>query len=182
MLDTLSHSQSSVLHLSHSQSSALQKRKLSLPFFWLSSDIISRIMNDNYYHTSIYDLYIGNSVIEGSGLGVFTKTPIKKNTLIDFYHGTLLDYYNGSEYLFEIDHKIYIDARDFPRCYMAMLNDASYRPTSKRALRKFKMHDYVNNCEFIVDKNKKEIQIWSIMDIEPNSELFLSYGAEYWNL
>lgn len=139
-------------------------------------------MCDDYFHNSSYDLYIDKSLLPNAGYGVFTKTFIAKGNFIDYYYGKIIEYFNGSEYLFEIDNKVYIDARDFPRCYMAMLNDASYRPTSKRALRKFKEHHYVNNCEFIVDKDKKEIQIWSIADIEPNSELFLSYGSDYWNL
>ena len=138
-------------------------------------------MND-YFHHSSFDLYIANSVLPNAGYGVFTRSLIPKGTFIDYYYGTIIPYFNGSEYLFEIDDKVYVDARDFPRCYMAMINDAAYKPISKRALRKFKTHSYVNNCDFIVNKEKKEIQVWSTMDILPGSELFISYGSGYWNL
>ena len=39
--------------------------------------------------------------------------------------------------------------------YMAFLNDASYKPSSKRALRKFIEHKYTNNCKFEVYDDEK---------------------------
>jgi hypothetical protein len=144
--------------------------------------MIEIIMCDDYFHHSSYELYIDKSLLHNAGRGVFTKSFIPKGSFIDYYYGTIIEYFNGSEYLFEIDNKVYMDARDLPRCYMAMINDAAYKPTSKRALQKFKEHNYVNNCDFIVNKEKKEIQVWSTMDILPGSELFISYGSGYWNL
>ena len=39
------------------------------------------------YHRSTYDLFIDKSSIVNSGLGVFTKNFIPKNSLIDEYYG-----------------------------------------------------------------------------------------------
>ncbi len=138
-------------------------------------------MNNKYYHKSKYDLYIDNSSIPNSGLGVFTKEFIPKNSYIDNYYGQELEYNNGSDYLFEITSDYYIDAKEYPRCYMAMLNDASYKPKSKRGLKKFIDHKYINNCTFLVNEEKKEIYIFSLIDIYPNTELFISYGSNYWS-
>jgi hypothetical protein len=63
---------------------------------------------------------------------------------------------------------------------MAILNDASYIPTSKRSLRKFVKHDYKNNCYFKSDIINRKVYVYSLTDIEPNSELFISYGIDYW--
>ncbi len=134
-----------------------------------------------YYHKSLFDLYIDKSGIVNSGLGVFTKSFIPKNSYIDDYYGVVKEYICGGEYCFEIDKGIYIDAGDIPRCYMAMLNDASYRPTSKRALKKFVQHEYINNCYFETDIINKRVTVCSLFNIKPNSELFISYGSNYWD-
>ncbi len=133
-----------------------------------------------YYHKSKFDLYIDKSSITNSGLGVFTKQFIPKDSFIDEYYGEIIDYIYGGDYYFKIDKDYGINAEKFPRCYMAMLNDASYRPTSKRKLKKFSSHNFSNNCCFKIEDNK--IKIYSIKDIEENTELFVSYGSEYWNI
>ncbi len=137
-------------------------------------------IKNNYYHKSNYDLYISQSSIANSGLGVFTKSFIPKDTLIDGYFGEYSESLPGGEYFFRIDENGGINAIDEPRCYMAMLNDASYRPTSKRKLRIFIEHNYQNNCYFNVDITNKKVFVYSLFDIEPNSELFISYGNDYW--
>ena len=136
-------------------------------------------MND-FFHKSIFDLYISKSNISNSGLGVFTNIYIPKDTLIDEYYGTYTTSLPGGEYFFRIDEEGGINAIDLPRCYMGMLNDASYRPISKRGLRKFTEHSFVNNCYFKVDVYNKIVNIYSLINIEPNSELFISYGSDYW--
>jgi hypothetical protein len=49
---------------------------------------------------------------------------------------------------------------------MAMVNDAYQTP-------------FRNNCR--IDIVDEKIEIWSIMDIYPGQELFMSYGSNYWN-
>jgi hypothetical protein len=134
----------------------------------------------NYYHKSIFDLYISKSNITNSGLGVFTKTYIPKDSLIDEYFGTYTTSLPGGEYFFRINEEGGINAINLPRCYMGMLNDAAYRPTSKRGLRRFTEHSFTNNCYFKVDVDNNKVKVYSLIDIELFSELFISYGKDYW--
>jgi hypothetical protein len=132
------------------------------------------------YTFSQFDLYIKKSSIHGSGFGVFTHDFIPKGSLIDKYMGKYVEGLYGGDYYFRIDDHIGINAFDAPRCYMAFLNDASYKPTSKRGLRKFNEHSFVNNCKFEVDIINKKVMVYSSVDIEPETELFISYGYDYW--
>jgi SET domain-containing protein len=134
---------------------------------------------DQYYHKSKFNLYIDNSKIINSGLGVFTKEFIPKDSFIDEYYGEIIDYLYGGDYYFKIDKDYGINAEKFPRCYMAMLNDAGYKPLSKRKLKKFIEHSFINNCYFKIEDRK--IKIFSKDDILERTELFISYGSEYWN-
>ncbi len=132
------------------------------------------------YTHSQFNLFIRKSNILGSGFGVFTHDFIPKGSLIDKYMGKYVEGLYGGDYFFRIDDSIGINALEPPRCYMAFLNDASYRPTSKRGLRRFVEHSFINNCKFEVDINNKKVSVYSIIDIEPESELFISYGNDYW--
>jgi hypothetical protein len=124
---------------------------------------------EEYYHTSKYNLHIGNSTISNAGKGVFVDESIKSNTFIDYYYGDEISYIATGAYFvgFEDGGRILgIDALSFPRCYMAMVNDA-YKTL------------FHNNCRLdIVDE---QIEIWSIIDIFPGQELLMSYGSKYWN-
>ncbi len=143
-------------------------------------------MNNKYleslklYHMSQFSLYISNSNIVNSGYGVFTDSFIPKDSLIDEYLGTYTESLYGGEYFFRIDENGGINAIDSPRCYMAMLNDASYIPTSKRALKKFVTHNFTNNCYFKTDIENRKVYVYSLVDIDSKSELFISYGMDYW--
>ena len=132
------------------------------------------------YHCSQYELYINKSNIQNSGYGVFTRTFIPKDTMIDEYYGEYTESLPGGEYFFRINNDGGINAIDEPRCYMAMLNDASFVPKSKRQLKKFVYHDYKNNCHFKVDEINKKVYVFSKIDIPSETELFISYGDEYW--
>ena len=50
---------------------------------------------------------------------------------------------------------------------MAMINDA-YKTENKV------------NCEFIINEINEIVEIWSIDNINIGSELFISYGNDYW--
>jgi SET domain-containing protein len=139
------------------------------------------IDNTNYYHNSKFNLYIDKSNIPNSGLGIFTKSFIEKDTLIDEYCGKKINWLSSGDYYYSIDDYNGIDAIEFPRCYMAMLNDASFKPVSKRGLKKFIPHNYTNNCYFNTDKILNRVYIYSLVNIEINKELFISYGPDYWN-
>ncbi len=122
----------------------------------------------SFYHTSIYPLTIAPSNIKNAGQGVFTNAFIPEGTIIDEYFGDIYEIsYASSRYFLEITPTCGIDAFNFPRCYMAMINDVH------------STHLQVN-CEFIIDKDTKRAFIKSIIDIPPNSELYVSYGEDYW--
>jgi hypothetical protein len=120
----------------------------------------------SYYHNSKFDIQIRNSNIKEAGLGVFTNEAIAANTMIDGYTG---EYRSRcfSRYYFLIREGLGIDALDYPRCYMGMLNDSF---GSK----------YSNNCRFVVDLDKETVSVWSIRDISAGEELFVSYGENFW--
>ena len=136
------------------------------------------------YHNSSFNLYIKDSQLFQSGKGVFTHDFIPANTFIDFYQGYLSEHIKGGTYFYQINDTWGIDGFGPPRCYMAMLNDANFQATKiiKKGKKKKILfpHNFVNNCEFIVDEEKLIVSIFSIIDIEPESELFISYGDTYW--
>jgi len=124
---------------------------------------------EEYYHTSKYQLQIGKSTISNAGKGIFADEPIECNTLIDYYYGDEIEYIGTGPYFvgFEDGSRILgIDAMAFPRCYMAMVNDAYQTP-------------FQNNCR--LDIVNEQIEIWSIDDIFSGQELLMSYGSNYWN-
>ena len=134
----------------------------------------------HFFHKSNFDLFISTSNISNAGLGVFTRTFIPNQTFIDEYYGEYTESLPGGEYFFRINEEGGINAIDIPRCYMAMLNDSSYRPRTNRGLRNFIDHNFINNCYFKVDIENKKVNVYSLYDIHPNDELFISYGSDYW--
>jgi hypothetical protein len=143
---------------------------------------------ENLFHTSKYNLYIKSSQIENSGLGVYTSDFISNNTLIDEYIGDIVKI--GGPYVVNIDDIFGIDAFNFPRCYMGMLNDASFisKKTIKKNRKKITIineknydvnkNQLKNNCEFTI--KKKRCFVYSTRDIQKDEELFVSYGKSYW--
>jgi len=119
---------------------------------------------ETYFHHSTFSLEIKPSQIKDAGMGVYTLDFIPNHSFIDYYVGDLYKY-PMSNYYIEIDHNLGIDAGNFPRCYMAMIND-SYQSL------------YTTSCEFIIEN--KTVSVYSIRDIQPGEELFISYGNQYW--
>jgi hypothetical protein len=132
-----------------------------------------------YYNNTKFILNIEDSKIENAGKGVFTYEFIPKNTFIGYYIGEIkkMSHECVGDYSFSLSEKYYIDANKDVRCYIAMINDSH---NSK----------YKNNCEFRITKTEngkklkpkqRKISLWSIKDISKYSELYASYGDEYWN-
>ena len=125
-----------------------------------------------YYNNTKFILDIKPSNIKNGGNGLFSLQNIPNETMIGYYIGDVLSGNNKvTDYSFQISKKYFIDAKEFPRCYIAMINDA-------------KNSQFVNNCEFrIIEKKIKKnnkICLYSIKDIKRCDELFASYGDEYW--
>ena len=125
-----------------------------------------------YYNNTKFILDIKPSNIKNGGNGLFSLQNIPNETMIGYYVGDILSGNNKvTDYSFQISKKYFIDAKEFPRCFIAMINDA-------------KNSQFVNNCEFrIIEKKLKKnnkICLYSIKDIKRSDELFASYGDEYW--
>lgn len=125
-----------------------------------------------YYNNTKFILEVKDSLIPGAGLGLFTCQDIPADVLIGQYEGTLSNNVEDlTPYSFEVSPRYFIDAHAYPRCYIAMVNDA--RNSS---------HHY--NCEFRMEYykniNKRKILLYSIRDIKKGSELFANYGDDYW--
>lgn len=120
----------------------------------------------SYYHTSKFNIEIRDSNIKQAGQGVFALEDIPENTLIDNYLGTYQSI-PTSRYYFYIKEGVGIDAGNYPRCYMGMIND-SFKST------------FVINCKFIIDEETNKVSVWSNRKIECGEELFISYGEDYW--
>jgi hypothetical protein len=138
------------------------------------------------YHNSPFNLYIKDSQLYQSGQGVFTHDFIPAKSFIDFYQGYLTEFIKGGTYFYHINDQWGIDGFGPPRCYMAMLNDANHKTTLTIGKGKKKKqisipHEFNNNCEFISDENNLTVSVYSIVDIQPESELFISYGDLYWS-
>jgi hypothetical protein len=133
-----------------------------------------------YWNNTKLILNVEPSKIPNAGNGIYTYQHIKKETLIGYYEGKIKKD-NGDcvgDYSFSLNKIWYVDAREYPRTYIAMINDAHGS--------KFK-----NNCEFrmeihdpITNKKRKpkdrKITLWAIKNIKPGEELYASYGDGYW--
>ena len=121
-------------------------------------------------------LQIKRSLIPGAGNGLFTTIFISKGTRIVEYKGRSTtwkdvehDYRNG--YIYSIDSKHVIDAKTYKKALGRYANDARGLVSTK---------DLGNNSRYVVDKFKVFIE--AIKDIPAGSEIFVSYGREYWNV
>lgn len=123
------------------------------------------------------DLIVKKSTLPNAGKGLFTKRDIKKGERIVEYLGEVIteaeldrraenDIYG---YAFYISKRKCIDAYYTPEAYARYANDA-------KGLVRIK--GVTNNCCYEVWKNRGWIS--AEKDIKAGSELFVSYGAEYW--
>ncbi len=148
---------------------------------------------ESYFYNSIFNLYLSESQIPNAGLGVFTKDFIPAGSYIDEYIGDIYSFNPGGSYALELEPNYYIDTRNYPRCYMGMINDCEF--IAKKIIKKKKKKiditpdtyydknniKLITNCEFKNSIDQKKSLIYSIIDIMPGSELFISYGSDYWN-
>jgi hypothetical protein len=122
-------------------------------------------------------LYVKCSGIPGGGNGLFTTQFIAKGTRILEYKGritTWKEVLNGKEfnaYVFYITRNHVIDALPFKKALGRFSNDAD-------GLSKIK--GLSNNSKYVLDG--KKVFIEAIKDIPANTEIFVSYGKDYWKV
>jgi uncharacterized protein len=124
------------------------------------------------------NLFVKKSTIPGAGKGLFTKVLIPKGTRITEYKGEVLtwkeveqmaDDRNG--YVFYFNSKYCIDAWKTKKGVAHYANDA-------RGITR--VDGLKNNCEYVTEK--KRCYIEATKDIPAGSEIFVGYGAEYWQV
>jgi SET domain-containing protein len=122
-------------------------------------------------------LYIKKSGLPGAGKGLFTKVFIPKGKRIVEYKGEVLtwkeveklpDERNG--YVFYITSKHVIDAWRY-KGFAHIANDA-------RGI--VRLQGVNNNSDFVTEGKRCFIE--ATRDIPARSEIFVGYGAEYWQV
>jgi hypothetical protein len=124
------------------------------------------------------NLYLKPSTLPNAGKGLFTKVEIPKGEKIVEYKGEIVTWkvcesrFQGDSggYAFYVNAKHCIDAFDTPQHMARYANDA-------RGLSRIK--GVGNNSVYETMKDKK-VFIVSTKKIPAFSEIFVSYGDEYW--
>ena len=122
-------------------------------------------------------LYTKKSKLPNAGKGLFTKVAIEKGTRICEYKGRKTDWKDVKDdegengYIFFINNKTVIDALKSIKTFGRYANDASGY---------VKVKGLKNNSEYTVEG--KRCYIDAIKDIPAKSEIFVSYGKEYWQV
>lgn len=121
-------------------------------------------------------LYVKDSTLPGVGKGLFTKKFIPKGTRVVEYKGEVLtwkevgkmaDDRNG--YVFYFTAKYVLDAWNYKKAHARYINDA------KGITR---IEGITNNTEFVIVGKRCFVE--ATKDIPAFAELFVGYGAEYW--
>lgn len=123
------------------------------------------------------NLIVKKSTIPNAGKGLFVTRDVKKNERIVEYLGEIIDWNecdvraNKDEggYVFYISRKKCIDAYHTPEALARYANDANGLT---------KIPGVRNNCVYEIYKNRGWIT--ATRNIKSGSELFVSYGAQYW--
>lgn len=124
-------------------------------------------------------LKVKPSRIEGAGRGLFTTSKIRKGDTIVEYLGEKLTWkqclrkykHNPHElvYVFSVTDENCIDAHSKTDGLAKFANDANGS---------FDVGRYANNCEYQIIKGRPYIV--ATKNINPNKEILVDYGDEYW--
>jgi len=121
-------------------------------------------------------IVVRKSSIPGAGKGLFTTQPIKKGTRIVEYKGKritwkevekMADDRNG--YVFHFTNKHCIDAWQTQKSVAQYANDA---------MGITRIEGVKNNAEYVTEKKRCFVE--ASKDISKGAEIFVGYGAEYW--
>jgi len=122
-------------------------------------------------------LKVKTSTLPKCGKGLFTKVLIPKGSLITECKGKIttwkeVDHDDGNNlYIFSVSKNHVIDANGNTSDFAHFANDASGLT---------KLQGVRNNAQYVV--KKKIVFIEATKNIEPNSEIFVGYGKEYWDV
>lgn len=122
-------------------------------------------------------LKIRRSTLPGAGKGLFTTKPIPKGTRIVEYKGKISSWKDadtrdgGNGYIYYVKRYHVIDALPRPKAIARYANDAQGL---------IRIKGVSNNSDYVEDGLK--VYIESKKDIPANSEIFVGYGKEYWDV
>lgn len=122
-------------------------------------------------------LFVKKSTLPGAGKGLFTKKFIPKGTRIVEYKGKTRTWKevqadeDENPYIYYVKRSFVIDALNDKKALARYANDAT-------GLQRVK--DIKNNAEYAEDGVRVFIE--ASKDIPANSEIFVSYGKEYWQV
>lgn len=122
-------------------------------------------------------LVVKRSTIPASGKGLFTKVFIPKGTRIIEYKGKIstwkeVDHDDGKNgYIYYVNRNFVIDASSDKKALARYANDA-------KGLKRIKG---INNNSIYRQDNLR-VFIEASKDIPANSEIFVRYGKEYWDV
>ena len=122
-------------------------------------------------------LKIKRSTLPGAGKGLFTTRFIPKGTRIVEYKGKISSWKDadhqdgGNGYIYYVKRYHVIDALPRPKAIARYANDA-------RGMTRVK--GITNNSDYVEDG--LNVYIESTKDIPANSEIFVGYGKEYWDV
>ena len=122
-------------------------------------------------------LFVKKSTLPAAGKGLFTRKFIPKGTRIVEYKGRTRTWKevkadkDESPYIYYVKRNFVIDALNDKGALARYANDAG-------GLQRVK--DIKNNAEYVEDGVRVFIE--AAKDIPANSEIFVSYGKEYWQV
>ena len=123
-------------------------------------------------------LYLAKSTLPNAGKGLFTKVHIKKGEKIVEYKGKIITWKQHEKlseidkggYAFFVNKNYVIDAYDTPQYLARYANDARGLSRAEGAR---------NNS--VYEEKRKIVHIVATRNIPAGSEIFCSYGNEYWD-
>ena len=122
-------------------------------------------------------LKIKRSTLPGAGKGLFTTKFIPKGSRIVEYKGKISSWKDadtqdgGNGYIYYVKRYHVIDALPRPKALARYANDAQGM---------IRVKGITNNSDYVEDGLK--VYIESKKDIPANSEIFVGYGKEYWDV
>lgn len=132
-----------------------------------------------WQHTRLLDhLVVKQSGIPGAGMGLYTTVPLRSGDFITMYSGRLqrhADYdQTDGEYGVHLNNEYVINSTSSQDALGRYINDC-------RAANKRQRHCGGKNARFVVNNRNNTIRVVATKRIPAGSEIFLSYGVDYWN-
>jgi hypothetical protein len=125
-----------------------------------------------------YGVFITTSSIPNAGKGLWAKRHFSKGE-------TILPFYGGEQLTKKQVDERYGAGNTTLAPYVIKLTDNSYRDAAVVRSPASFINDVYNsdkkiNAEFILNERENEVSVVATCDIRPFTEIFASYGLEYW--